>query len=302
MAALFCFHPFQNKPKDLTPATRVLKSMGYGSQYPVENVFVSTLGDNELNLAFDQPKEARYTLYPQKHLTQIAKSLWGNSNKVTSRVIFDEVTSLRKAILRLEKHAIQQDCELLAVTASAHKAFFRWFLGSFTETLLDYSRQNLLIVPGTYRSQAPLKKVLFSTDLSSVDLKIFAELVSWCVTQKIELHVFHVPEPVLTLATGLSSEAKAAAQTRLNLSLTKLRKQIPVEANVHLKIAKTPLDVASQVLKEAQRLQVGLIVMNSKTSGIQKIVLGSIVKAVLRRTKHPVLVVRDAKKLFSRLA
>lgn len=299
MKALCCIDPFENSVSELLPLAQVLRHLGFNGKkkLSVENVFVASGQNPHLHLAFHEPKTARLTSYPQRRLEDLATELWGRARTPLSHVLPERKGSLKSTASRLESYSATVNAPLVALLKSEKRGWKRGLMGSFAESVLDLSRRNLLIVPSDAEVHSRWQRILFPTDLSPADLEIFKGLAQWARERKIEICLFHVPPPILTLSTDQDipevRREVQRAQNQLEKSGEAFLQAAPIGLRLHIKISEDSTDIPGQILKEARRQDTDLVVMSSREGRLEKIFLGSISKSLVRHSKWPVLVLRN---------
>jgi nucleotide-binding universal stress UspA family protein len=137
----------------------------------------------------------------------------------------------------------------------------------------------------------PIRKILHPTDFSDQSRAAFELACALARDYKAELLIVHVnrPTPIYApdgIAVGVPVENPLELRARL-ASVRPSDPQITVEHHL------LDGDPAEQILKTAQSQQVDLIVMGTHgTTGLARLILGSVAETVLRKANCPVLTVK----------
>lgn len=138
-----------------------------------------------------------------------------------------------------------------------------------------------------------MQKILVPTDFSTNALKAVTYASEIAIKSGATLHLLHVIEPSLNMATMQSdSSAKKVVNEKtekLNLSLRSIAEIYP-ELKVVPSLAGG--SIIPSILKYAENENPDLIIMGTKgASGLKKVFFGSVTAGVIGKTKIPVLTV-----------
>lgn len=157
--------------------------------------------------------------------------------------------------------------------------------------------------------QAPLKNVLYCTDLSQNSYIAFEYAAYLAKLTKADLHLLHVLEPlsndaVFTFQTFVQDKTKRREILDMRVQKTRAllderqdaywAQQSAEDQKVRAQIKSTSVceaNPAEQILKTAEERNCDLIVMGSHEGSIGHIFLGSVARKVLHRSRIPSLVV-----------
>jgi nucleotide-binding universal stress UspA family protein len=154
-----------------------------------------------------------------------------------------------------------------------------------------------------------LGDILVATDLSGNSDNALRYALSIAQTNKANLHVLHVTEPlsqdaVVTLQMFMQDEASrrealknrhAAVKQLLKTNQKEFVKSLSAdEKDAYASVSSVELvdgHPAEEILKRAKELKCGLIVMGTHEHGTGHTFIGTVVKRVLRRSTIPTMVV-----------
>jgi universal stress protein A len=142
-----------------------------------------------------------------------------------------------------------------------------------------------------------IEKILCPVDFSEFSTKGFEYAVSFAARYQSKLYVQHVIEPVTVLFTyenlpgwrEVYAEFRAAAEETLKkLIASWLSQEVQVETMLQVG------DPADLILKFARKEAIDLIVMGSHgRRGLDQVITGSVTQRVMRKSRSPVLAVRQ---------
>jgi nucleotide-binding universal stress UspA family protein len=137
----------------------------------------------------------------------------------------------------------------------------------------------------------PIRTILHPTDFSAESHSAFEVASSLARDYKAKLLLLHVvPPPRVYAPDGIAVPfpVEEPANARANLDQLK-----PADATIAVEREVREGDAATEILKFAEEKQVDLIVMGTHgTSGLTRLLVGSVAESVLRKAPCPVLTVR----------
>lgn len=138
-----------------------------------------------------------------------------------------------------------------------------------------------------------MQKILVPTDFSDNSLKAVAQACEIAKKTNAVIHLLHVVEPTLNMATmqADSSGKKVLADKSKSLELS-LKAIAEVYPDVKIVPVLVGGNVIPSILKYAEKENPDLIVMGTKgASGLKKIFIGSVTAGIIGKTNFPVLTV-----------
>jgi nucleotide-binding universal stress UspA family protein len=138
-----------------------------------------------------------------------------------------------------------------------------------------------------------MQKILVPTDFSDNALKAVAQACEIAKKNNAVIHLLHVVEPTLNMATmqADSSGKKVVADKSESLELS-LKAIAEVYPDVKIVPVLVGGNVIPSILKYAEKENPDLIVMGTKgASGLKKILIGSVTAGTIGKTNFPVLTV-----------
>lgn len=194
------------------------------------------------------------------------------------------------------------ESDLIVVGTNQRRGLSRFWLGSVSRGILHRSPTNVTVVPmseteATSPNSTPvLSRVLVPTDFSKQGDRAVAYAYG-TVRRGGEVGLVHVIPPVRRLKPDSDSADGRLAERKKALA-ARLRKLVPRDAGVREIVSRVEIvehrQPAVAICQAAERSGADLICIGSHgRSGIAKQLLGSVTKAVMKRSDRPVLVVRS---------
>jgi nucleotide-binding universal stress UspA family protein len=204
--------------------------------------------------------------------------------------------------------ALAQEIEagLIVMGSRGRGGVRRALMGSVSDSVVRHAHCPVLVVRGGESGRAVLlsEKILLATD-GSEDAILAARTAAGLAQQMgSELHAVYVPPRIAPHRPGYyvgpevveqagrkeREELERETQRLLDLQAEEVRGAGGKVARAHLRVG-TPDE---EIVKLAEELGVGLIVMGSRgQGGVRRALLGSVSDSVVRHAHCPVLVVRD---------
>lgn len=293
MQALWSYEPFHQDNKNLQNMHRLLTALT-GNPSHIHIGFVATHTEPSLRLAFDIPAKERFTTYPQEIIAQQLKEAKIKFDKSKIHVIDEVSYSNTKTANILIKSANKLNVDLIALFTHARKGYKRLMLGSFAETLIHMSPQNLLVLPPTNASPTALKNILFTSDFEKSTQKDIEHILSICKNLKAKLVVFHHAD-ISYKATSGGKEEKASAYRRkvneMKSWIEIMAKKNRVDCEVVIKSDfKSVTDHVNSLVRSKKS---DLIFVRAKASARKSLMGGSITRAIVRQSSLPVFILKN---------
>jgi nucleotide-binding universal stress UspA family protein len=214
-------------------------------------------------------------------------------------IIFETVTSNRKAALIFAKHAEQKNAFMIFANTRCQKSWNPWRLGSFTETLLVNSRIPMLLMNPKSKPTTKIANVLFPTDFSPGAKQALVKLEPWLQAFHSNVILFNQIETTFIYAADFNgstnfvdlepilrdlenSRRKKAKVWSARLRKKKIQSQIIVDRQKEF--------LGNQIVDIAKKENVDLIAFANRSGRMAQAMLGSVAKDILLLATCPVLV------------
>ncbi|MCU0305655.1 MAG: universal stress protein [Thermoanaerobaculales bacterium] len=195
----------------------------------------------------------------------------------------------------IAESATELGCDLVVMGTHGRRGIKHLLLGSVAENVVRSVRVPVLTVrPGVEVGEAGVKRILVPFDFSDRSAAAVRVAGAWADVFGAEITLLHVVEPVVypefysinVVSDDVMTRLRDRATEALDASATDLLANRPVSTTVLIGRA------ADTIVTEAQPANYDLVVMGTRgLSGLEHIVLGSVVEGVLRRCPVPLLTV-----------
>jgi len=192
--------------------------------------------------------------------------------------------------------ALEWNMDLVAMTTHAREGFSRWFLGSVAGTVVQRTQLPVLLKrPGVPARPGPIRSILVPLDESEISRAVLQVVKPLAARLKAEVILLHV-EPHVVDPSPQWAVKGPLTLARKPLSLyQKLADGLEAE-----KLEAWPLavegNVAEEIVSRARELDVDLVAMATHgREGLSRALLGSVTRAVLKKSDRPLIVIRPTK-------
>lgn len=249
------------------------------------NVIGSDIGDDDSSsmTPFQEMLESE-NLWNQKYLDSIVEA---HPEHNLEAVVLDGIGGMIT-------YAKEKAFDLIVISSKGETGFMRWWLGSVAERLVRHSECSVLVIRGNQELTKPVPPRLFGRVLVPLDGSHLGEraLKAAGTFSRNGLVLFQC-----LASPGLKEMlAPARYQELVECQLRTAHQYLEATAqgfpDQEVECAVGRGRVATQIVDEATRRKVDLIVMTTHGRGEQPWFLGSVAEAVLKESKVPVLVVR----------
>jgi nucleotide-binding universal stress UspA family protein len=283
----------RSSPRSASLTGQALRLLGWTKSDVTTITYLAHQGEQNLFLAYDIPKDERFTQYPEKLLKKHASKLDTRSLKVKLQVITEGSTSMSAGAEGVIRFAKKDDADLIALQTHSHKGFKRLVLGSFAETMMLLSPISLLILNPDSKVSKKAKRILYATDIEkSADAGVKKAAL---IAKKAgaTLRLLHMVLPAYS-ATFEGQDA----------DVLKYRKQVDDRIQELVAVAEAEgatceavirdelISNTDLILKEAKASKADILAVQSKAGLLRRVLLGSVARNVVRAAKIPVLVIR----------
>ena len=150
-----------------------------------------------------------------------------------------------------------------------------------------------------------LKRILFTTDFSSLSRHALAHALFFARKHRAQLHVLHVVDEAYQYMTPMGpemgpilpppDEALKMAKKELGRFVTKYLGRVKLDIASDVSIGRPFLEI----IRYAKEKSIDLIVLGTHGhGGLKHVLMGSVAEKVVRKAPCPVLTIRDPKSKF----
>ena len=298
--------PFESSPKLLQKDISYLKQLCKGNDeckiipvYAVVPNKVDTVGF-ALNLMWLSHYK-RYALQSMKTLIDKIKL----DNIHTPKVLDNSQGNISGAVKAIFDYAEKTRADIVVVSSHSRTGVERLFLGSFAETMLIHAKLPVFIFSRNTKTRAPLKQVLFPTNFSATEEKVFKEFVKTTWTKNAKITLFHQVldpiEPVVSspsiyfggaysTSTSYLEEVKNTKEALAKKWCAWAKKQ---DCQVdYLVLPPAGMGIVDGIISAAKKLKKGLIFMPTETGPVLAALTGSLTRQTARMSDIPLLVIQ----------
>ncbi len=303
--------PFEKRSEPGAHVIQVLQGLSSRGAW-VEPVYVLSPNEYHMDLEFSASwiKEAGATA--ERVLRQYLKDV-KIPGLAEPRVIVERRPTLKRAIHALTAHAKLEKADLIVAGTHGRRALSRFFIGSFAETLVLYSKIPVLVVGPYYqgmRSRVEVEEVeknqriLFSTDFGAASYPTFKKVVALAKARdaKVTLYhcLFHPIEPALQFSAYLLGGGALAfpdlitreeeRKRKLAIRYVAFAKRHGIEVEIRMETGNG--STAQAIVDRAQAEKADLIAMAAESGAVAAALIGSVTRQVVRTAPCPVWVMR----------
>jgi len=293
MKTLWALEPFHQDKAKIQTMYSLIKQFSPNDQ-EIDIGFIATRDIQALNLAFDVPVSERYSKFPRRIIVKNllkAKIPLHEQNIIVNDIDTISTTTAVQAFLDLAK---KQKSELLAIFTQDKKDFVKFTLGSFAETAMELSPQNLLIVSPNVKPISKLSTIFYASDFQEKNKSDILEMLDLSNHLKSKIVIYHH-----------SQELALLKKDKKNTDLLKHKKNLDqfcdwIQDQARLKKAKVKIvldsnltSVSESILKAAKKEKAQIIAVTAKTGNLKAMFTGSTTRQVVRASEVPVLVLKN---------
>ncbi|MBY0471808.1 universal stress protein [bacterium] len=304
---VWALDPFEENGPSRMAVLEVLREYGARGA-SIQPVYILSPSEYDINIEFNAPWLKRVRPAVQKLVEHSIKGI-KIPGMLPVETIVESHSTLFQTIKTFISHAQRLRADLIVVGTHSRKGISRFFLGSFAETLLLYSKIPVLVA-GSRTENQPTKgsrPILFITDFVHHSRKTFEKVVRLAKERRSKVVLFHViPHPiepfvklgVYLLAGGFVTYPDFVTQEEQR------KKQIADEyvqlakkqgVTVEIYFDRGNRGTVPAVIDQAKKMKAGLIAMAAQSGPTAAAVLGSIARQVVRSAPCPVWVLRSSK-------
>ncbi len=214
------------------------------------------------------------------------------------KILHLPVVGRKKEIEELLSYAKEENADLIALISQGKSGLEKKLLGSFAEALLLKSEIPLLFLDGESNSREKVNKILFATDFSEASKKGFNILLKQVKNQNPEIVIFNaiqLPQfsaagHVYTQALNILPQQYWDEQRRW---AEKNGSELQIEAqnmglSARVEIANQVYSIENAVHEVVRREKVKLVAMVSVSQPLQRFLVGSVSRTILRTRIKPI--------------
>ncbi|HEY8272365.1 MAG TPA: universal stress protein [Pseudobdellovibrionaceae bacterium] len=271
----------------------------------IEPVFV--LGSAELNgpaeytAGWMQEFEENMRIHLEKVLLTP-----GFPHVLSPKILVEPLAATSAAVEALLEYATKRDADLIIVSSHGRRGLDRFFLGSFAETLLVYSKIPILVIGAGAKIETNFNRILFPTEFGEYAHEVFRRTVSAAKQMGASIIIYHVvPMPArIVMDTGYYPSLYGVEGEMVSredfLKIQQEHQSLRAEAwadwakgegvNCSFKVESVEEAIDILIYREAVAERADLIMMEGQSGPIKVALLGSIARNVVRTGPCPVLV------------
>ncbi len=291
MKYVWAFNPFDGNKQLEKKGVALIRSIP-GAAKNLEAVFVASPNFVELAAAFDVDVADRFTKYPRQLIKKAMTTLGIKVARCT--VLHEKSVSLTKSAVEFANYLFRSKADLAFIASRAKKGLSPLVLGSFAESLVHFSKTDLLVFgEGSAVSKQVPKKILYSHDYSRAADKGLDRVIKYAKAWGCSLHIVHIPDPAFGIEFKGQEKGVADYRRRVFQKLKLIEKKLDragVYGSVELDGRWSP--IAERLLERADEIKADFIVVVAKAGRLAAIIGGSVTRQILRTSPVPVLVIK----------
>jgi len=258
------------------PTIQLLKTLRRKTNCSIEPVYVVSPTAPSLIREFDDL--SFFLSKAEKDLSAMLKR-----RKVTGlskfKILVEKSSFLRKSVRTFLEYAEKQNVDAIVIASRASKGAARFFLGSFTETLVLKSKIPVIVVNPKAPKIMDIKSILFPADFTKASWESFNKVVDLARLFKSKITVYHFYQ-------GDPSHISAEElREKIDKRITYAKKHGVkcdgvVQAGLH--------NVGDCIVKIAKARKKNMIAMAGHSGEFSSTIVGSTARRVIRRAHCPV--------------
>jgi nucleotide-binding universal stress UspA family protein len=288
---VWAVNPFDESRKLKRVAVSILTAIARARDR-VEAVYVASPGEVELAIALDVPAEKRFAGYPKSLVEKSLREM--GIEQVSATVLTQHEVSLTSSVKTLAGYSVRGKADIILVASHARKGVSRLVLGSFAETLVHFSKTDLLVFNESTRALKRRPEVLLiAHDLSQAGDRGFEKALVYAKKWRCTLHVVHVPEPAYGLRFDDQDKRVEAYRGKVKAETQRVEttlKRARVAGSVVIDRKWAP--ISERILAQARRVGADVVLVVAKSGRLAGLMGGSVTRQIIRKSTAPVLVVK----------
>lgn len=274
---------------------KVLKVLSKVLDLEVAPVYVLSSGQIQVQTELYPSWSFDYEKVSENLLEEIVRL--GKFEKASkSKVLIDSSGSIRGATEQLLNYCKSVHAKFIFTNSHANEGLPRFFLGSFTETLLLQSKIPVLITNPTTEVPPQIKHILFPTDFFEDGRRTFEEVVALSKKFEAKLTLYHKEITPLYLTFpeapfyNLYIEDYAKQNKKNAGEWLAWAKKHGADCELHTDDTHEVGVLGKHVIKYSEDKKVDLICVVTKSSALGAALLGSTARYIVRHAHCPVWV------------
>ena len=210
-------------------------------------------------------------------------------------ILENATASTRDSVEKLLVHAKNKKARLIVVSSHAHSGLSRFFLGSFAETLLLFSKIPVLVINPTTEVPKKFSHILFPTDFTHASEEGFEDTLILAKKFNAKVSVYH--KTILPMVFsgeapdfGFYLDAEEKIKKEAAHSWLEKAKRYGVKCQMEFDATPGIGSADKAVVDFAEKAKVDLICMVTQSSNLSATFLGSTTRYVVRNAHCPVWV------------
>jgi nucleotide-binding universal stress UspA family protein len=285
MKVLWTFDPFQKDNRLNFLGKKIIETLFNPKKDSINAVYVASKAEAQLTTAFNVLEENRYSIYPKKMiLSQLKKLKMDNLN---AEVISSAKISLSSIIKEFVKYNSDKKTDLIIIASNSKPLLPRLIFGSFCETLIHLSENDLLIYhQKTKFDSKSNKKILYAHDFTNKGDMGLERVIEYAKSWNAQLIIVHVP---MFLSNMTFEKFKKITENHAEQIKEDIKKyNVPFKLIISYEIK--PINTI--ILNMAKKNEADFIAVTAKSSKLTALLGGSITRQILRESKLPSLVLK----------
>jgi nucleotide-binding universal stress UspA family protein len=202
--------------------------------------------------------------------------------------------SLTASVKTLVNHVAKNKVDLLLSSTHGRMGVKRLLLGSFAETLIHFSKTDLLLFNENTKIPAGKPQILlYAHDFSRKGDEGMSRAIEYASAWGSELHVFHAPKPSYAVRFKGQDAAVESYRKKVDAKVEKIHHQLKengLRGTVSLVTQLKP--VIDLIYATARKLDADMVLASAQSGRIAALLGGSVTRQLIREAKIPTLVIK----------
>jgi nucleotide-binding universal stress UspA family protein len=288
---IWALDPFDTEAKINEAAAVALENWKTSQKFELQPVYVAAPSGADASLGLGVPVEDL-----ERSLDRYVQRL-KLSEPRAGQVLVNATDSRAGAIHQLLNYARKEGAEMICLTSHGRSGLSRLVLGSFAENLLRASKWPVLFLSHQGKKPGSGKTLLFATDFSENSRAAFRTFLQKTDLRDGKVILFHAisyPIPLAPMGTTFIPDHFYADQKKWAVEEGNrwIGESTTANCTFALEIRDAGLitNTGNTILRAAQELGAGTVVMASTSGAIDRTLLGSAAYETFRAAEVPVLV------------
>ncbi len=303
---IWAFDPFHGNKSDHTRTALYVENLARSLNAKIEPVFI--LSPNIFYFPMDYlvpPAKEDFIDTAEREMETIL-SQFQSKYFLAGKVLYEEAFTLRGTVNSFIKYARDRKATLIFSPTQARRGFPRFWLGSFTETLLMYSPVPVITVNPQVKGPLRFHTVIYPTDLSDASKATLISFLPLAKSFNAKIHLLHALQGFGTVSALASEGLSNVAFSYYNKEIKRIRAKREKQLQSWIKLCKrygvgttaeilaSEKQVLDMVLKSAKKNHANLIAMATTSGPVENVMTGGITRQVVRYSEVPVWVMHQS--------